>query len=94
MYICGMANAYGMNGNYFTEAMLKTITEAIGTGTLSVYYGDKRVEYRSLDQMVRIRNMALVALGHGQPGGGRRYGEFDSGIHGPHDGFDHHWADL
>jgi hypothetical protein len=79
MYICGMAQ----NPFYFTEAGLKTITEAISTGTLSVYYGDKRVEYRSLNDMIRTRNMMLIALGHGKADSGRRYAEFDSGIHHP-----------
>lgn len=73
--------AVSPNPFYFTEQGLQTITEAIATGTLSVYYGDKRVEYRSLNDMVRTRNMMLVALGHANPQGGRAYAEFNKGIH-------------
>jgi len=77
MYICAMAT-YPF---YYTEAGLKTITEAIQTGTLSVYYGDKRVEYRSLNDMIRTRNMILVALGYAVEGGGRNFAEFNKGVH-------------
>lgn len=94
MYICHMAQPFGFDPHYFTEAMLKTITEAIGTGTLSVYYGDKRVEYRKLDDMIRIRNMVLIALGYAQPASGRNYGQFDKGIHDCRDGdYDYRYFD-
>lgn len=76
-----MALPFGYDPHYFTEAMLQTITEAVGTGTKSVYYGDKRVEYRSLDEMIRIRNMVLVALGYANPQGGRSFAEFNKGLH-------------
>lgn len=85
MYICGMA-ALSQYPFYFTDAGLKTITEAIMTGTTSVYYGDKRVEYRDLDSMVRTRNMILVALGYAQPNSGRKYAEFNKGLHHSHCG--------
>lgn len=66
---------------FFTEAGLKTITQAIQTGAKSVYYGDKRVEFQDFNELVRIRNMILVALGLSKPNAGRAYGEFHKGIH-------------
>lgn len=64
----------------YTTTMLATLQAAIATGTRSVYYGDKRVDYRSLDEMVRIQNMMLVALGLANPQGGRKFGEFHTGF--------------
>ena len=67
----------------YTPAMLATLEKAIATGTRSVYYGDKRVDYRSLDEMSRVRNIMLKALGMAAPLVNRRYGEFRSGLDRP-----------
>lgn len=39
----------------YTLEQYTTISEAIATGALKVKYGDKDVEYRSLDEMLRIQ---------------------------------------
>jgi hypothetical protein len=67
----------------YTLDMLATLQEAIATGTRSVYYGDKRVDYRSLDEMIRIQNMMLIALGLATPCDNRKYAEFTTGINRP-----------
>lgn len=43
--------------------MLSTLEAAIATGTRDVYYGDKRVSYRTLDEMLRIRDIMRAELG-------------------------------
>ena len=67
----------------FTLQMLNTLEAAIATGTTSVYYGDKRVEYRSLDEMIRIRNIMKEELGLGSTNSTVRVGEFDKDLHKP-----------
>lgn len=41
----------------FSEAGLAAIEEAIAGGYLKVRYDDKEVTYRSLDEMLRIREL-------------------------------------
>lgn len=47
----------------FTQTQLDTLEEAIVAGATSVSYEGKSVTYRSLDEMIRIRNMIRRALG-------------------------------
>lgn len=50
----------------FTLAQLEALESAIATGTLSVYYGNKRVEYRSMPELIAARGLIradLVARG-------------------------------
>lgn len=47
----------------FTQAQLDAINEAISSGTLSVKYQDKEVTYRSLEELLRIRDTIKKALG-------------------------------
>ena len=50
----------------FTLTQLAALEEAIGTGELSVQYDGKKVEYRSIEELIRayhfVRN-ALMATG-------------------------------
>ena len=46
----------------FTLAHLEAIESAIGTGTLSVYYGNKRVEYRNMKDLTMARDVILASL--------------------------------
>ncbi len=46
----------------FTQEQLNTLNAAIAEGALIVWYGDKRIEYRSLDQMIKIRNMMIEEI--------------------------------
>ncbi len=48
----------------WTEADLKAIDEAIATGALTVKYNDRLVTYRSLNEMLQIRQLMRECLGH------------------------------
>lgn len=41
----------------FTTADLTVIETAIASGTLSVQFSDRRVQYRSLDELIKARDM-------------------------------------
>ena len=41
----------------YTQAMLDKLDEAIATGALRITHNGKTVEYRSMNDMVRARNM-------------------------------------
>lgn len=41
----------------WTQSQLDALEAAIANGTTLVAYGDKRVQYRSLDEMIRIRDL-------------------------------------
>lgn len=62
----------------YTANDLTAIESAIKEGTLEVQYGDKRVRYRSLDEMMRIRDLIRAELGLTSPRL-RRYGQFNKG---------------
>jgi hypothetical protein len=47
----------------FTQADLDALDAAIASGELSVGYGDRRVTYRSLDELLRAREIMARALG-------------------------------
>ena len=48
--------------NSFSETQLKALEDAIAQGSLRVKYQDKEVLYRSLDEMLRIRNIMRKSL--------------------------------
>lgn len=64
----------------YTRAQLDALQAAIAQGALEVEYGDKRVKYRSLDEMMRIERRMLAALGTRNQNAGRRFAEFDKGL--------------
>lgn len=47
----------------FTSSDLTALDEAISSGALEVQYTDKRVRYRSLDDMIKLRNLMKRELG-------------------------------
>ena len=49
----------------FTEANLLALEDAIVKGVRRVKYTDKEVEYRSLDEMLQLRNLMRKELGFG-----------------------------
>jgi hypothetical protein len=51
----------------FTQEALKRLESAIAQGTLKVSYGDKFVVYRSLDEMLEIRNFMKRRLAQTLP---------------------------
>ncbi len=46
----------------YTQTQLDTLNTAIAEGALIVWYGDKRVEYRSLNEMLRIKEIMEAEL--------------------------------
>lgn len=65
-----------MAGTSFTQEQYDALNKAIVQGTLTVIYGDKTVTYRSLDEMLRIRNLVAADLGLMPKPNGRRPAEF------------------
>ncbi len=47
----------------YTQEMYAALIEAIALGAREVWYGDKRVAYRTLDEMLRLKNDMEVYLG-------------------------------
>lgn len=47
----------------FTQTQLDALEISIATGSLSCEFDGKRVQYRSLDEMMRIRETIRGALG-------------------------------
>lgn len=39
----------------YTTADLEALDKAIASGTLAVQYGDRRVQYRSMDELIKAR---------------------------------------
>lgn len=65
----------------YTLQQLQALDTAIAQGTRTVKYGDKWVEYRSLDEMLRIRNLMAEELGlNKQAASNRRFASFSKGI--------------
>ncbi len=62
----------------FTQADLDALNDAIKSGVNDVYYGDKRVSYRSIDEMIRVRDLMRRDLGLST--GGYVKTEFKKGI--------------
>ena len=57
----------------FTAEDLKALEEAMAKGILSVEYTDRKVTYRSVDDMLKIRDVMRQCLGlNGDEGRGRR----------------------
>lgn len=64
----------------WTTADLEALEKAIASGALSVQYADRRVQYRSLDEMLKIRDLMRKALGKTDPSGGRIFTKFGKGL--------------
>lgn len=65
----------------YTLEQYTILTEAISTGTTKVTYGDKTVEYRSLNEMLRIQKIMKNDLFPEQnKNNGRRYASFSKGL--------------
>lgn len=62
----------------YTIEQLTALENAIGEGALKVEYGDKKVEYRSLNEMIRIRNLMRQDLNLLPPR--RTFAEFSKGL--------------
>ena len=64
----------------YTMAQYQRLCEAIAEGALIVKHENKTVEYRSLDDMLRIKSLMERDLGLVQANGGRRVAEFCKGL--------------
>lgn len=47
----------------YTIEMYNALIEAIATGAKEVEYGDKKVVYRTLEEMLRLKDNMEIALG-------------------------------
>lgn len=64
----------------YTEQQLADLDAAIAQGALTVKYADKQVTYRSLDEMLRLRDLMRGELGLIATGGGIVYSSFSKGL--------------
>lgn len=64
----------------YTQLQLDALDKAIAEGALTVKYADKQVTYRSLDEMLRIRNLMRDDLGVSAGTGGVVYPSFSKGL--------------
>lgn len=66
----------------WTESELIILEKAIATGATSVQYADKKVEYRSLSEMMQIRDNIRKELGLDSTVNNprRAYASFDKGL--------------
>jgi len=63
----------------FTQAQLDALEKAIAEGVNKVKYENKEVEYRSLEEMLKLRDLMLSALGL-KPKSQRLYAKFSKGF--------------
>lgn len=64
----------------YTIEQLDALDAAIAEGALVVAYSDKRVQYRSLDEMIRIRKLMRDELGLNGTSGGIRFVSVSKGF--------------
>lgn len=65
----------------YTQNQLNALEAAIAEGALTVKYQDKSVEYRSLADMLKIRDIMKTDLGlNANNGGGIVYPSFSKGL--------------
>lgn len=70
----------------YTIEEYNTLAAAIATGAMKVIYGDKTVEYRSLNDMIRIKSLMETQLFPSiPPNNGRKYAAFSKGTRPPCD---------
>jgi len=63
----------------FTQEQLDALTEAISQGAKKVKYADKEVEYHSIEEMLKLRDLMKRELGQVQ-GSGRTLVEWSKGL--------------
>jgi hypothetical protein len=69
-----------MSFTQYTLIQYQTLSDAIVSGATKVKYGDKEVEYRSLDDMIRLQIMMKNCLFPEQnTNNGRKYASFSKG---------------
>lgn len=63
----------------WTTEQYEALCEAISQGAREVWYGDKRVQYHSLDEMLKLKGIMEQDLGLKNTSN-RSYGEFSKGL--------------
>jgi len=64
----------------YTIEQYNSLTEAVALGATKVVYGDKTVEYRSLDDMIRLQMLMEACLfPQNNKNNGRKYVSFSKG---------------
>lgn len=63
----------------FTQEKLEALEDAIAQGATTVMWKGKSITYRSIDEMIRIRNMIKKELGI-KTKSARLYAEYGSGL--------------
>ena len=64
----------------YTLVQYQTITDAIAAGAKKVKYGDKEVEYNSVEEMLRVQTVMKNELFPAQnTNNGRRFASFSKG---------------
>lgn len=64
----------------FTLKSLELLEQAISEGALRVRYSDKLVEYRSLSEMLQVRDLMRKELGLIKKAGARKNSQFSKGL--------------
>jgi len=64
----------------WTNEQLQALEEAIAQGALTIEFNGKRITYRSLDEMMRLRDQMKKSLGNTQPGATTVYTKFSKGL--------------
>ena len=64
----------------YTQTQLDILDKAIAQGVTRVEFGDKIIEYRSLNEMLRIRALMAQELGLNTKNANRTFGEFNKGL--------------
>lgn len=64
----------------WTQTQLDALDEAISQGALIVRYADKSVQYRSLAEMLQLRDLMRQELGLNSPGGRRLLAKHSKGL--------------
>ena len=65
----------------FTLDQLNALDAAIASGTKSVKYADKEVEYQSLADMLRVRDLMAQELGLTTAASKRKYASYNKGVY-------------
>lgn len=63
----------------YTIEQYNTLKAAIAQGVTEVWYGDKKVVYRTLAEMLSILKLMEADLGLLTQNGGRKYATYDKG---------------
>lgn len=64
----------------FSQADLDNLEAAIISGVLEVQYADKKVTYRSMNEMLRARDLLLRKLGKSNASAARVYPSVSKGL--------------